>query len=304
MRVADFFCGGGGASEGCRQAGASILAAANHDKLAVEYHELNHPEAVHFLQDLNQMDFNLLPDYDLAWASVPCTTHSSAKGNRHQPNFDESRATAWAVVTAAEFNKPKAVIVENVVEFQKWELYPVWISAMEAMGYKATESVLNAQDFGVGQSRVRLFVSFVRGKTAIPQIVASGSRFKTAEEIIDWDFPKWTPVHKEGRAQSTIKKWEAGRARFGERFMLGFYGKDLGRSIQKPVGTLTTKERWAIVRGDQMRMLSRDELIEVMGFPKDYILPKSKTKTAHLLGNAVVPAVAKAVFEHVRDHIQ
>ncbi len=56
----DLFAGAGGSSEGARQAGARVVWAANHWPLAVEVHELNHPETAHACQDLTQADFRAL----------------------------------------------------------------------------------------------------------------------------------------------------------------------------------------------------------------------------------------------------
>jgi len=88
-----------------------------------------------------------------------------------------------------------------------------------------------------------------------------------------------------------------GRQTFGERFVMPYYGSGsglTGRSLDRPLGTVTTRDRWAVVDGDRMRMLAPDEYRDTMGFPRDYVLPVSSRKTAiHLLGNAVCPPVAR-----------
>ena len=82
------------------------------------------------------------------------------------------------------------------------------------------------------------------------------------------------------------------------------YGQSkTGRSLTRPLGTVTTRDRWAaVVDGPRMRMLTVNEYKRAMGFPEDYQVPQSPKKLGiHLLGNAVVPPVATALLEGIRE---
>lgn len=48
--------------------------------------------------------------------------------------------------------------------------------------------------------------------------------------------------------------------------------------------------------GDRMRMLTVDECRRAMGFPDGYLLPDQHKAAVHMLGNAVVPAVARDIL--------
>ncbi len=67
-----------------------------------------------------------------------------------------------------------------------------------------------------------------------------------------------------------------------------------GRSLGRPIGTITTKARWGIVDGDRMRMTSIPENRAFMGFPVGYQLPAGIAEANFMLGNAVAPPVAIA----------
>ncbi|MDV9186910.1 hypothetical protein R6L23_01500 [Streptomyces sp. SR27] len=55
--LADLFCGGGGSSSGVGVVeGVAVKTAANHWPLAVETHNLNHPDADHDCADISQVD--------------------------------------------------------------------------------------------------------------------------------------------------------------------------------------------------------------------------------------------------------
>lgn len=299
MRVVDLFAGAGGFSEGARQAGCRVVWAANHWQDAVDIHQRNHGETLHSCQDLQQADFTRLPEYDVLLASPACQGHSKARG-KDRVWHDQARSTAWAVVSCVEATRPRAFVIENVVEFQDWQLFCQWRQCLEALGYTLTLNVLNAQDFGVPQSRLRLFVTGLRDgrcfQVNLRNPFAAPVPFFRILETVEVG---WVPVRE--KAESTLRQWREGRKVHGDKFLIAYYGSEKkGRSVHKPLGTVTTKERFAFVCGDQMRMLTLGEYRTAMGFPKDYILPASKTKAVHMLGNAVCPPVACEILKQLQ----
>ena len=300
MKIVDLFAGAGGFSTGAMQAGCEIVWAGNHWKDAVHVHECNHPATHHSCQDLQQADFTTLPEYDVLLASPSCQGHSKARGV-DKPHHDSARSTAWAVVACVEATQPKAFVVENVTEFITWTLYPQWKSCMESLGYKLAVNVLNAADFGVAQSRIRVFITGSKTKPLLVQTnpFKTHTAFKT---LIEPGTYNWSLVSD--KVASTKRKWANGKEDFGNDFLIAYYGSERGgRSINKPIGTVTTKEKFALINGDRMRMLSLSEYKNAMGFPKEYLLPKSKSLALHMLGNAVCPPVAKEILTQLKECI-
>ena len=91
--VADLFCGAGGSSTGAAKAISDIggrmkLVAVNHWPVAVETHQLNHPSARHYVQDLELADpQTIVPEgyLDLLMASPECRFYSRAPGRETHP---------------------------------------------------------------------------------------------------------------------------------------------------------------------------------------------------------------------------
>lgn len=301
MIAVDLFAGAGGFSQGARMAGVKVAWAANHWPEAVRWHSANHPATAHACQDLQQADFREAPRHDVLLASPACQGHSPARGV-DRPHHDAQRATAWAVVTCAEVHRPPVAIIENVPEFANWTLFRAWCAAMHALGYALAPRVIDAADHGVPQHRRRLFIVATRSRFPL-ELRLPQREHVPVSRVIDFEAGAWAPVRKPGRSPRTLARIEAGRRQFGARFVAPYYGSgsgQTGRSLARPLGTVTTRARWAVVDGERMRMVRAVEGRQVMGFPEDYQLPSSEALAWHLLGNAVVPTVAADILQAVR----
>lgn len=303
-RVIDLFAGLGGFSAGAKLAGMVPVWAGNHWGLACEYHRANHPETHVVQQDLQQADWRLVPAHDIALASPACQGHSKARG-KEKPHHDALRSTAWAVVACAEYHLPRAIVVENVPEFCDWALYPSWCDALARLGYAISPHRIDAADHGVPQHRERVFVVCTRGKAPLKLKLPKRDHVPVARSI-EWGAHAWSNIDKPGRSSATLARVAAGRARFGRRFVAPFYGSGsglTGRSIERPIGTLTTVDRWAVVDGDRMRVLQPSENLSIMSFDPATKLPAVKRQAMHLIGNAVAPFVARDILSALREQM-
>lgn len=299
MRAIDLFAGLGGFSEGAEQAGCKVVWAANHWPAAVQVHANNHPETAHACQDLQQADWTQVPAHDLLLASPACQGHTRARG-KERPHHDATRATAWAVVSALECHRPELGLIENVPEFTRWQLFPAWCSAITALGYAISPHLVDAADHGVPQNRERVLIALTRSKRPI-QLELPKRDHVAVSSIIEFDAGRWSAIDKPGRSAATLARVQNGRRQHGERFLTAFYGNERGgRSLSRPVGTITTRDRWAVIDGDRMRMLSVTEARRAMGFRASYQLPERQKDAMHMLGNAVCPPVVRDVIAALR----
>lgn len=303
ITAVDLFAGFGGWTKGAQMAGVQVLWAANHWPTAVEWHAANHPNAMHVCQDLHQADWSAVPAHDLLLAAPCCQGHTKARGKAAgNPQHDASRSTAWAVVSAIEFHRPEVAIVENVAEFMSWALYPAWSQAMRALGYQLAPHIVDCADLGVPQHRVRLFLVCTRSRAPL-NLQIQQHHHVPASSFINFDLGKWSQIEKPGRATSTLTRVKNGREAFGERFVMPYYGSGsglTGRDLNRPIGTRTTRDRWAVVDGDRMRMISADEVLRAMSFPADTRRPTNNRLTVHMAGNAVPPQAGAEIIRAVK----
>lgn len=299
MRAIDLFAGWGGFTAGATEAGAEVVWAANHWPLAVQTHAANHPETVHVCQDLRQADWTQLPAYELLLASPACQGHSTASQPKRRLYHDAMRATAWAVVDCAEVTRPKALVVENVPAFLRWQLFPLWRQALELLGYQLRVQVLRASYFGVPQRRDRLFVVGMRDRTP-PEIVAPNTTEPAFGPCIEWDAPGWRPI-ADCRGAEARQRIEVARRNHGPRCLSQHVTGHPGVPLHEPIRTLTTKDQWVVIDGEQYRPLNVREMARGMGFPERFRVPAGATRLDQMrgFGNAVPPPVARSVVGQV-----
>lgn len=223
LLVVDLFCGAGGVTTGFSQVpGVKIIACVNHDAKAIESHWKNHPEVVHFEEDIRTLDLSALkflvssyrrqyPEAKvILWASLECTNFSKAKGG--QPRDGDSRTLADHLHRYVIAINPDYIQIENVVEFKSWgpldakgkpinkhagEDYVRWCKEIDAHGYRNEWRELNSANFGAYTSRNRLFGMFARPELPIvwpepthtkkPEIDPSLLGWKPVREVLDFE---------------------------------------------------------------------------------------------------------------------
>jgi DNA (cytosine-5)-methyltransferase 1 len=292
MRVVDLFSGFGGATLGATQAGARVVYAANHWQTAIDVHSANHPGVRQECQDLRQANWTALPEYDLLWGSPACQGHSTAGQPKPTERHDADRQTAWAVVDCAEATLPEAIIVENVLKFSNWVLYPLWKQALERLGYSLREHRILATDHGVPQLRNRLFVvGLRRGRHfTLPLSLKAAPAFGPhLEPTADG----WRPIAD--APDDTRGRLLAARRHIGSRALVHHVTGHRGIALSEPIRTITTKAQWTLQDDARYRWITKREVARAQGFPDSFTWPTGLSREVVLrgFGNAVPPAVAR-----------
>lgn len=120
--IVDNFAGGGGASTGIEMAiGRSVDIAINHDENAVAMHRTNHPDTLHYCENVFDVDPAAATSgkpVGLVWFSPDCRHFSKAKGAK--PVEKAIRGLAWIVLRWSLDVSPRVMMLENVEEFKTW----------------------------------------------------------------------------------------------------------------------------------------------------------------------------------------
>lgn len=219
----DLFCGAGGTSTGVNAARldgekcADVIACVNHDANAIASHASNHPEALHFTEDIRTLELSPLvahtaikrsenPDaFVVLWASLECTNFSKAKGG--MPRDADSRTLAEHLFRYIEAINPDYIQIENVEEFMSWgdmdengkplsmdrgRLYRRWVNNVKKYGYRFEYRILNSADYGAYTSRKRFFGIFA--KKGLHIVFPEPTHSKEPQKTLFNDLKRWKPV--------------------------------------------------------------------------------------------------------------
>lgn len=323
MRAIDLFCGGGGSSWGAKSAGATLVGAVDAWDIATATYRDNFPSARRNVVTARMTDrtgpeiFNQIGKVDLLIASPECTNHSIAKGNK--PRCEESRRSGWYVMRFIEELAPRWIVLENVPLMRFWSGYDRMLATLERRyGYHLRVQTLDAADFGVPQSRKRLFIIGDR-KCTPAEVIAARSIRRNAQDILD-PIDKWpaNPVFNGRRAQATLERVQRGIDALGKGrdFLIVYYGSDAAggwQSLDRPIRTLTTLDRFGLVRWidgtPTLRMLQVPELSRAMGLAPMIgrrgsafqLLHGTRRDKIRILGNGVCAPVMASVVDNL-DH--
>ena len=94
-----------------------------------------------------------------------------------------------------------------------------------------------------------------------------------------------------------------------EHLLVPYYGNGTAKTVREPVGTLSTRDRYALVQGDVdindvlFRMLEPHEIGRAMSFADQYIVLGSKRERVRQYGNAVTPNCAEVIVSALVEAI-
>lgn len=170
IRFFDMFAGIGGFRSGLESVGGfSCIGYCEIDKYVRQaYEAMYDTEGEVYFNDARSINPEELPDMDLICGGFPCQSFSIA-GKRG--GFADSRGTLFfEIARIAAVKRPSYLLLENVpglLSHDQGRTFATIIGALSELGYDVAWQVLNSADFGVPQSRKRVYiVGYLRERCA------------------------------------------------------------------------------------------------------------------------------------------
>ena len=335
MRVADFFCGDGGFSEGFRQAGFEIVFAVDKWEPAVKTYKGNKP-CVKVIQDdvirlsqLSDDEFDaLVLDTEVIIGSPPCQSfsHSNKSGNTDK-SIGIQLVEAYLKIIARKKYKQGSIlkywVLENVPAVKQYieEEYTAADFGLEGdfvlRPHDGASGKYNAKYFGAPTNRERyLCGEFPRpietkgdnDVTTLKQVLDSlGNPLRADHGLItDINYPGLSLDAQQITDQHYIYELAEFECKTAKRLKQdkGYMGKmSFPENLDKPartvMATMTASAREAMILGygdGRYRLPTVREAACMMSFPIDYwFYGESKGIKHTLVGNAVPPKLSYAV---------
>jgi DNA (cytosine-5)-methyltransferase 1 len=301
LKFIDLFAGIGGMRLAFESVGAECVFSSEWDKYAQQTYQANFREKP--FGDITKIEENQIPKFDLLLAGFPCQPFSSI-GKREGFKHETQGTLFYDVARIIDFHKPSAFLLENVaglLTHDDGRTFTTIISVLTNLGYKLEYKILDSSDYGVPQKRERIYIVGFNKKKVKPA---------------DFDFPK-------------PRKSKAGIGKFVETGLkdlsiskhlqsVYIYKLDDGRpEIITPKSDFPVKTLVASYHKIQrltgtfvkdgptgLRLLSENECKAIMGFPKNFKIPVSRTQMYRQFGNSVAVPVVKGVAKAIVKHLE
>jgi DNA (cytosine-5)-methyltransferase 1 len=191
LTCGDLFAGGGGFSLGARAAGLTPIWAIESDSAIAEVYGANlgaHvivEEAQHLVgPHHNRLWATGIERPDVLLASPPCQSHSNARSKKLAPRDDAE--VGLCILDYVRILRPRFVFIENVEGWKRSHSFKAIFHGLHECGYWVDVQVLNAADFGVPQTRKRLFLRASREGMlpALPPLTPWKGWYQAIEDLI------------------------------------------------------------------------------------------------------------------------
>lgn len=301
--VVDLCCGAGGLSFGVNHhKRMKLVLGVDVDKSALLTYKRNHKTEV-LNKDIKEVTgkevLKIASKVDLLMGGLPCQTYSSL-GKRDLS--DEKRQIMVEFIRLVGEINPKVVLFENVknfINFDNGADFRLLLEGLEKFGYCVSYDVLDASDFGVAQTRKRLFVvgsklgkfSFERRRKVEKKVVFEviGDLFGNQGKVRNHDVVVPSPqvVAKIGmKLNSSYKRL----------------------SWDKPAGTIVSSfgglSGPTSVHPEEDRALTVREAARLQSFPDSFIFWGNKTEMRRQVANAVPPKLSVWLMRRIWNHVK
>lgn len=263
------------------------------DKHAIKVYEKHFPNHKNY-GNITTIDAATLPDFDLVVGGFPCQPFSYA-GKRK--GFADTRGTLFFdICRILEAKQPSLLLLENVkglISHEEGRTFGTIIRTLDELGYDCQWEVLNSKDYGVPQSRKRIFIAGHLRGTPRPQIfpLRETDADATSREIISSpcisvamrNQNRSKHQHKEGMKYGDVEK----------KYVL----EENKEGISFVVKSVT--HEFMLRNGEHLRYLTPVECERLQGFPDGWTEGASDTQRYKMCGNAVTTNVVSAIAKEM-----
>lgn len=303
LRVLSLFSGIGAFEEGLENIGVpyELVNYCEFDSLAAKAYSIarNVPEDKN-LGDITNVDEQQLQDFDLMTYGFPCQDISAL--GKMKGCFDKDGGLTrsglfYEAIRIAQYKKPKYMIAENVkaLMFKKHkEDFEGMINTLSFIGYNTYYQVLNAKDYGIPQSRQRVFLISIR------KDIDKGFKFPEKQELN----VKASHYYDEGYVGDEYYIGEKQMQYLNEFRLKKKYSSlnaDVINCQTTKQGNLSNPQNF-IKDEYGIRIMTPMELFALQGFKKDNAKRClesgiTKEKLGFISGNSIAVPVVEAIFE-------
>ncbi|RPB14779.1 S-adenosyl-L-methionine-dependent methyltransferase [Morchella conica CCBAS932] len=297
-RFGDAFCGGGGMSSGARSAGLINAWSFDFNQDAINTYRRNFPDCETYYATAN--DFVTFPPeellVDIVHLSPPCQPHSPAHTIAGKDD-DRNEASLFCVKECLEAARPRVVTLEQtdgILNRQEW--FRSLVLCFTDLGFSVSWKVLHGVEYGVPQTRKRLFLLAASPGEVLPNFPAPSYAHPRVQET-----SKLTPPRTVRDAIGSIPYGVTSHE--PTPFPGGFRPSPV--DFDQPLrATILASGGPYDVHPSGLRPFTPRELACLQTFPITHDFQGSPCQRKKQIGNAVPPKLAEALLKEVRRTLE
>lgn len=250
--------------------------------------------------DINAIDIDSMPDFDILCAGFPCQPFSIA-GKKEGFRDQVKGNLFYKILDIIDAKSPQKIILENVKNLHtihNGETFRIIISSLEDRGYKVSYKVLDSKHYGSPQSRQRIYiicdkdVKYKFRSVNKPITPVSTIIDHTVEDFFNYE-EKYILKPTNGRMKYTLINKKTGKGgRQGERV---YSIDDYGPTICASSGGPGSKTGLYEIDG-KIRKLTIKEALQMSGFSPEYRYGP-KDNMLFYIGNSIVVNVLDELLQ-------
>lgn len=315
LKCASFFAGVGGIDMGFELTEAFETIYANEiDKYPAKTFEANFNIKVD-CRDINLVQTNEIPDFDIMLAGFPCQAFSIA-GLRKGFNDEKGRGILFfQLMRIIKAKQPKIVFLENVknlVGHDNGNTFSIILKELENENYKIKFSVLNAMEYGnIPQNRERIYmIAFkdisIYQRFNFPMPIKLETKLSDIIDFTNKLDEKY--YYTKGKYKGDIYE-KLVEAMDDENAVYQWRRKYVRKNKSEVVPTLTANQgegghNVCIIKTKHgIRKMTPHECFNAQGFPKNFKLPEdmSDSRLYKQAGNSVCVSVIQRIANEIKE---
>lgn len=293
FKFIDLFAGIGGIRQSFEKSGGKCVFSSEIDAFA-KYTYYTNFGVVPF-GDITKIDADSIPQHEVLCAGFPCQPFSHI-GKREGFEHPTQGTMFHEIIRIIEHKKTPVLFLENVpglINHDDGNTLQVIIETLKAMGYKVQHTVLDASHFGIPQKRKRFYLVAFLNHSIEFEFPKPPMTYKDIGEILETGITGYSI--SEHLQKSYLFKKDDGRPAIVDNQSKGAIKTLVStyHKIQRLTGTFVKDGETGI------RLLTTNECKAIMGFPKDFNIPVSRTQMYRQMGNSVVVPVVTLIAEQI-----
>lgn len=293
FKFIDLFAGIGGIRQSFEKNGGKCVFSSEIDAFA-KYTYYTNFGVVPF-GDITKIDADSIPQHEVLCAGFPCQPFSHI-GKREGFEHPTQGTMFHEIIRIIENKKTPVLFLENVpglINHDDGNTLQVIIETLQDMGYKVQHTVLDASHFGIPQKRKRFYLVAFLNHNAQFEFPEPPMIYKDIGEVLEVGITGYSI--SEHLQKSYLFKKDDGKPAIVDNQSKGAIKTLVStyHKIQRLTGTFVKDGETGI------RLLTTNECKAIMGFPKDFIIPVSRTQMYRQMGNSVVVPVVTRIAEQI-----